>query len=100
MRNDIGNIQAVVQVFLASLENRSQELAVACKNGDAASMVRIAHTLKGSSAQFGAEELSSLCQQVERLARMGHVEQIGALLQKAEEAIGKVQEYFSENVQA
>ena len=100
LRNDIGNIQAVVQVFLASLENRSQELAVACKNGDAASMVRIAHTLKGSSAQFGAEELSSLCQQVERLARMGHVEQIGALLQKAEEAIGKVQEYFSENVQA
>ena len=100
LRNDIGNIQAVVQVFLASLENRSQELAAACKNGDAASMVRIAHTLKGSSAQFGAEELSSLCQQVERLARMGHVEQIGALLQKAEEAIGKVQEYFSENVQA
>lgn len=100
LRNDIGNIQAVVQVFLASLENRSQELAVACKNGDAASMVRIAHTLKGSSAQFGAEELSSLCQQVERLARMGHVEQIGALLQKVEEAIGKVQEYFSENVQA
>ena len=100
LRNDIGNIQAVVQVFLASLENRSQELAVACKNGDAASMVRIAHTLKGSSAQFGAEELSSLCQQVERLARMGHVEQIGALLQKVEEAIGKVQEYFSKNVQA
>ena len=100
LRNDIGNIQAVVQVFLASLENRSQELAAACKNGDAASMVRIAHTLKGSSAQFGAEELSSLCQQVERLARMGHVEQIGALLQKVEEAIGKVQEYFSENVQA
>ena len=100
LRNDIGNIQAVVQVFLASLENRSQELAAACKNGDAASMVRIAHTLKGSSAQFGAEKLSSLCQQVERLARMGHVEQIGALLQKAEEAIGKVQEYFSENVQA
>ena len=100
LRNDIGNIQAVVQVFLASLENRSQELAAACKNGDAASMVRIAHTLKGSSAQFGAEKLSSLCQQVERLARMGHVEQIGALLQKVEEAIGKVQEYFSENVQA
>ena len=100
LRNDIGNIQAVVQVFLASLENRSQELAAACKNGDAASMVRIAHTLKGSSAQFGAEKLSSLCQQVERLARMGHVEQIGALLQKVEEAIGKVQEYFSKNVQA
>ena len=100
LRNDIGNIQAVVQVFLASLENRSQELAAACKNGDAASMVRIAHTLNGSSAQFGAEKLSSLCQQVERLARMGHVEQIGALLQKVEEAIGKVQEYFSKNVQA
>lgn len=95
LRKNIGNVQAVVQIFLESLEKRAQELAEACKEGDAARMTRIAHTLKGSSAQFGAEELSSLCLKVERLARMGQVEQAGALLQKVDEAGRRVREYFS-----
>lgn len=99
LSKNIGNIQAVVLVFLDSLQRRAQELAQACTAGDAAVIVRIAHTLKGSSAQFGAEELSRLCQQAERLARMGHVEQVCALLDKIEEAMGKVQAYFSTRTQ-
>ncbi len=100
LRKDIGDIQAAILVFLDSLGQRSQELRAACREGDAAAITRIAHTLKGSSAQFGAEELSSLCLKVERLTRLGQVEQAGELLQTIDEAICKVREYFSRHAQS
>ena len=99
LRRNIGDITRVLQVFLQSLETRLQELDTACRDGDAATVVRIAHTLKGGSAQLGAEQLSSLCQQVERFARLGQVDQLGNLLNKVQDAAHKVRHHLIKFIQ-
>ncbi|MGI6638115.1 MAG: ATP-binding protein [Desulfobulbus sp.] len=99
LRRNLGNIEAVIRVFLESLPKRLAELHEACRNQDAPTVVRIAHTLKGSSVQLGAEELGSLSQQLERLARMGHVDQFGEVLQKIDAAADKVEQAFMKSLQ-
>lgn len=99
LRRNLGNLEAVIQVFLESLPKRLAELHEACRNQDAPTVVRIAHTLKGSSVQLGAEELGSLSQQLERLARMGHVDQFGQVLQKIDGAADKVEQAFMKSLQ-
>ena len=42
----------------------------AMRAGDASKMVIPAHTLKGESAQFGAEQLSELAEHIETIARL------------------------------
>lgn len=102
LRRNVGDLTLVIQAFLTSLEKRLSELNDACRSGDAASATRIAHTIKGSSGQFGAEELSDLAQKLERLLRTGqpgHGDRAGDLLQKIQTAADRVQDYFRKNLQ-
>jgi two-component system sensor histidine kinase/response regulator len=48
-------------LFLADAEARIEAMRLALADGDAAAMVRSAHTLSGSSANLGATDLSRLC---------------------------------------
>ncbi len=99
LHQNLGNVQAVIRIYLESLDKRLLELEEACTDGDTARMVRIAHTLKGSSAQLGAEELSALSQTMERFARSGHAERFDELLQKMRTAAGRVRETLMKSLQ-
>jgi two-component system, sensor histidine kinase and response regulator len=48
-------------LFLADAEARIEAMRLALADGDAAAVVRSAHTLSGSSANLGATDLSRLC---------------------------------------
>lgn len=67
--NLCGGDQAVmaemVQFFLQESENLLRQIQVAVENQDMISLVRTAHSLKSSSASFGATQVSKLCQQIE-----------------------------------
>jgi hypothetical protein len=72
-----GLVARVLHTYAVSLERLSAELRQARATGDPATVRRVAHTLKSSSASIGALALAALCAQVESAARQpvaGHVQ--------------------------
>ena len=80
LASNIGNLEPVIRVFLQTLASRLDDILRAVQSRDSMAITRAAHTLKGSSSQFGAEELSGLCRQMEDLGRESNLEQIDALI--------------------
>jgi HPt (histidine-containing phosphotransfer) domain-containing protein len=66
-----GEFGDLVRVYLEDAPLRVAELVVAAETGDAAAQVSPAHTLKSSSANIGATELSDLARTIEHAARAG-----------------------------
>jgi len=79
LANNIGNLEPVIRVFLQTLTSRLDDIFQAVQSRDHMTITRTAHTLKGSSSQFGAEELSGLCRQLEEMGRDNNLAQIDAL---------------------
>lgn len=66
-----------IDVFLADLPGRIEQLRKAIASGTAPAIKSAAHALKGSSGTVGAVMLSGLCGQLEANARAGSTD--GAL---------------------
>ena len=64
----------IIDSYIETASDLVAELAVACKNLNAAEIARIAHALKSSSANVGAIRLSDLCSRIELQARDGDAE--------------------------
>ena len=69
LKKNMQNIQPVIKVYLDSLPKRLQQFSDAIEKDDHESIRRVAHTLKGSSSQFGAMLLADLCFNAENMAR-------------------------------
>ena len=63
--------QDLVQIFLDDSPQRIAEIEQSLVKGDARQLTLAAHSLKGSSANFGAERLRALSEQLELLGRQG-----------------------------
>jgi two-component system, sensor histidine kinase len=64
-------LPGLIEVFLQEAERDLAALRAATREGDAASAMRLAHRLKGSSASFGAHQLVRRCQAVHTAAERG-----------------------------
>ena len=84
--NNIGNLGPVITVFLQTLASRFTDISRAVEARDADAIARAAHTLKGSSSQFGAEELSGLCRRLEDMGRSHNISQAEPLLREIDRA--------------
>ena len=69
-RAEIGpQIVRIVGYFREDGVKSVAAIAEALRAGDAAAIVRPAHTLKGDSRQLGAEQLGDLCEIIENIGR-------------------------------
>ncbi len=68
---DIGMVLELSQEFLRDADERMRQMEIAVRLGDADTVGKIAHMLKGSSLTFGANGFSSLCKQLEQMAKTG-----------------------------
>jgi CheY-like chemotaxis protein/HPt (histidine-containing phosphotransfer) domain-containing protein/two-component sensor histidine kinase len=66
-----GEFGDLVRVYLEDAPERVAEIVIAAETGDAAAQVSPAHTLKSSSANIGATQLSDLARGIEHAARAG-----------------------------
>ena len=66
-------INKILHAFLNSADDQMQKLEDAFLNEDADSLGRIAHSLKSSSANIGAESLSEMFKQLEAHGRAGRI---------------------------
>ena len=78
LRESVGGdeefVKELVGAYLAESPSYLDAIAAAAASGDAAAMIRPAHTLKSSSAALGAMRLSAVGKQLEFAARDGRVD--------------------------
>jgi signal transduction histidine kinase/CheY-like chemotaxis protein len=73
-------VSDLVQTFLEEAPSRVASMGVAEKQGDAATLERLAHGLKGSAGMLGAQRFAKSCQALEEAAGHGDSESLAALL--------------------
>ncbi|MFZ5797537.1 MAG: ATP-binding protein [Desulfobulbaceae bacterium] len=98
LRQNMGNINPVIRVFLDSLPQRIYQLVEAAEEQDLEQVRRVAHTLKGSSSQFGGACLADLCYRVENLAKNSRLDGIAQLLDQIREEAGALADFLEEEL--
>src|SRR3954447_465190 len=79
LRDSVGGdhefVKELVATYLAESPGYLDAIVAAAAQGDAAAVVRPAHTLKSSSASIGAMRLAAVSKQLEFAARDGRIDQ-------------------------
>lgn len=65
--------QELIAIYLADTPKQMDQLEDALNRQDAVVATRAAHTMKGSSSNFGAEQLSRLAQEIEKNCKAGNI---------------------------
>ncbi|MDO9131279.1 MAG: response regulator [Anaerolineales bacterium] len=81
------------QEFMAHLPDQIQGMQAALKSGDANTLSRLAHNLKGISANFSAGPLSDLAAQLETLGKQEDLTAAPALLEQIEIESDRLREF-------
>jgi len=93
LREDLGDAAAlrdVISTFLERSPSMLTGLREAAARGDGVAVSAGAHAMKGTSATLGALTLSSLCAELERLARAGRMAELVAQVPAVEAEYGSV----------
>jgi HPt (histidine-containing phosphotransfer) domain-containing protein len=61
----------LIDIFLRELAQHLSRLRMAFDARDAAVLERVAHTMKGSCGNLGARDLSTVCAELQGVAKMG-----------------------------
>ena len=77
--NGDGLLRRVVETYLKNADPQVERLARALMNGQASELAGLAHALKSSSFNVGAERLGGLLRDIEQMARQGNLEDVLAL---------------------
>jgi HPt (histidine-containing phosphotransfer) domain-containing protein len=77
-------------MFLDDSSSRLAALREAVEGGDAKSVERIAHTLKGSSGNMGAKRMAKICAELQNDGTSGDLRRAAELLGRLEEEFGRV----------
>ena len=73
-------LSEVLQLFLEEVPKKIRALQEAVHAGDAAEAGRVAHSLKGSSGNIGADSMMDVCRRIDDLARAGDLAATAPLL--------------------
>ncbi len=71
--NDLEFVDELIDTYLADASLQLEAMQAAASSGDAAALVRPAHSLKSTSANVGAMALADICRALETAARTGDV---------------------------
>lgn len=77
-------VRELVEAYIGEGAGYLEAMTAAAAAGDAAAMVRPAHTMKSSSATMGAMRLSVICRGLEEAGRAGDVEGMSSAVASAQ----------------
>lgn len=80
----------IVEEYLTDAPGQLDTIDGAVASGAQEEALRAAHTLKATSATFGATTLEALARQMEGLAREGRLDEVGRMSRQAREELGHV----------
>lgn len=98
LRKNMGDIRPVTHVFLDSLPGRLSKLQQAIEQDEHEAIRMIAHTIKGSSSQFGAVHLAELCERLEKSAKTNKLENAAVLYGDIQQASAEIVEFLTEEL--
>jgi PAS domain S-box-containing protein len=87
---DLKLLRRLVNMFRVEAPRMTQELRQALRQGDAALVRRLAHTLKGAAGNLGAASVAGRARELEDLGRTGDLAAGAAALAALEEALGRL----------
>ena len=70
---DDGFLKEMVDLFLADTSSRFTDIETALAAGQQPEFVRAVHSIKGASANFGADDLHNICAELEAMGRAGQM---------------------------
>jgi HPt (histidine-containing phosphotransfer) domain-containing protein len=88
--DDDSFLRDLIRIFLKDSPERLAEIEEALAQGDATRMARAAHSLKGSSSNFGAIRLQAASEKVELLGRQGALAGVPPLIPSLKAEYGAV----------
>ena len=80
-------LKEIAALFLDEYPRELDEIRTALASGDAHTLERAAHGLKGAVANFGARAAVDAAFQLEQLGRAGKLEQVPAVLAELERTL-------------
>jgi two-component system, sensor histidine kinase and response regulator len=83
-------LDELIELFLGEVPTQLKALREAAQTGEAQSVERIAHTLKGSSANMGALRMEALCAELEEAGRSEDLSAASGQISRLEEEFGRV----------
>ncbi|RMG94493.1 MAG: response regulator, partial [Chloroflexi bacterium] len=96
MGPDWANLVAeLLPLFLEDASDHLQAMTNAHRANDATTLRRIAHTLKGSSANMGMNSLSAICLEIETLAKNNNLAEAGKILLQAQKEFQRIKAALS-----
>ena len=88
---DDGFLKEMVDLFLADTPARLADMETALAAGQQPEFVRAVHSIKGASANFGADDLHDICAEIEGMGRAGRMNDAGAELKRLYNEFERVQ---------
>jgi PAS domain S-box-containing protein len=88
--DDEDHFERLVALFREDAPHSLAELDAAAARGDGRSIMRLAHTVKGSAAYFGARPFQELCGKMELAGGAGNIDAIPGLLAATEHELKRV----------
>ncbi len=87
---DDGFLKEMIELFLADTPSRFADMDVALAQGQQQDFVRAVHSIKGASANFGADTLHELCAEVEQMGRAGQMNESQPKMKELHEEFERV----------
>ena len=87
---DDGFLKEMIELFLTDTPARFADMDAAAASGAQPDFVRAVHSIKGASANFGADDLHKMCAEVEQMGREGQIAQTGPKVQALHEEFERV----------
>jgi len=89
---DAGFLRELIEVYLQDTPERMAELEDAINRNDVQLATRAAHTIKGSSSNFGATQVTRLSHEIEMQGKSGNLAESPASLSKLKAEYSRVAE--------
>ncbi len=89
----------LIETLLRDMPQRIIELRKAADGGDALALKRVAHALKGSSANFGARQMATLSENLEQRIHDGAVEDASVILNQLSQEFERVRQVLVSELQ-
>jgi len=83
-------LSELAEMFSGETSSALPALREAATASDTQSVERVAHTLKGSSGNMGAQKMSAICAELEDVGASGDLSRAPELLERLEEESGRV----------
>jgi HPt (histidine-containing phosphotransfer) domain-containing protein len=83
-------LREIINIYLEDTPKRLADLRTCLASGDVTTFTRAAHTVKGSSANVGAQNLKAIAERLEQVSRKDGLGAVGTLIDDCEAEFGRV----------